>query len=190
MEHFLKSFTNDETQISAIAPDKYGERFIKFITGSTKPRDTAEAEKAISPEQPKGNINRPEVPRSSTEIVMQRARHQAELSVQKGASEHNVPDVYLSAVKPPSTEPGTEPILPLVERAVDLLDTKSRSHHKQNLQRPVAGGDPPTPPKDAPENERLPPKLSTEVRPPTPPLDDCSRAKGQQNVLSSHEYIA
>ena len=82
MEHFLKGLTNDETQISAIPPDKYGERFIKFITGSTKLRDVTGLKNEFS-EQPNGSIIRPEVPRSSTEEVMQRAHHQAEISGKK-----------------------------------------------------------------------------------------------------------
>lgn len=190
MEHFLKSLTNDETQISAIPPDKYGERFIKFIRGSTKPRATAEAGKETSLEQPNGIVDRPEVPRTSTEDVMQRARHQAELTVRKGASERDIPDVSLSAVKPSSTKPETEPILPIVERAVDALDRKSQINHERFLQSQVAGADPPTPPKDIPENERLPPKVSTEARPPTPPSDDCSKTEGMQNVFPSRNYVS
>ena len=185
MEHFLKSLTNDETQISAIPPQKYGERFMKFITGSTKPQDAVASEKGTISEQPNGNINRPEVPRSSTDIVMQRARHQADLSMRKGASEQDVPDVHLTAIRSLSTEAGNAPILPVVEKTVDLLDTRSRAHHKQDMQSSVARGDPPTPPKDIPENERLPPKVSTEVRPPTPPFDDYPRVEGQQNMLST-----
>ena len=183
MEHFLKSFTSDETQISAIPPDNYGERFIKFITGSTKPRDVNRLKNEF-PEQSNGCVIRPEVPRSSTEEVMQRAYHQAELSGKKGVPEHAIPDVHLSAVKSSSMEPGNEPILPVIEKAVDKSSGKKRISHEQSIQRPVTGEGPPTPPKDAPETEGLSPTVSTGIRPPTPPVEELSKNKVWQHSTS------
>lgn len=185
MEHFLKSLTSDETQISAIPPDRYGERFIKFITGSTKPRDVTGLKEGF-PEQSNGSIVRPEVPRTSTEEVMQRAYHQAEISGKKGVPERDIPDVHLSAVKPLSTEPGNESILPVVGKAVDTSKGKKRASHEHSQQRPVTREGPPTPPKDALEIEQLPPALSTGVKPPTPPVEELSKVtEWQQSTFRS-----
>jgi 1-phosphatidylinositol-4-phosphate 5-kinase len=40
-EHFFKSFTNPEAEISAIPPDRYGARFLKFMTNVTVPKENA-----------------------------------------------------------------------------------------------------------------------------------------------------
>ncbi|KAI9662622.1 MAG: Phosphatidylinositol-4-phosphate 5-kinase [Bathelium mastoideum] len=44
-EHFWKGLSNPKSQISAIPPEPYGERFIRFISGITKTREAAEADK-------------------------------------------------------------------------------------------------------------------------------------------------
>ncbi|KAF1352297.1 hypothetical protein BDV97DRAFT_293346, partial [Delphinella strobiligena] len=44
-EHFWKGMSAPEAQISAIPPERYGDRFIKFISGITKTRERAEYEK-------------------------------------------------------------------------------------------------------------------------------------------------
>ena len=45
-EHFLKGLTNDEKQISAVPPDRYGDRFVRFINAITMTREAAERIKA------------------------------------------------------------------------------------------------------------------------------------------------
>jgi 1-phosphatidylinositol-4-phosphate 5-kinase len=76
MEHFFKGLANTESQISAIPPERYGDRFIKFITGVTKTKEAADREKAEA-----GNPAAEAVAgisRSSTDRVMEKAEHQAE----------------------------------------------------------------------------------------------------------------
>ena len=46
IEHFIKGLSNTESQISAIPPVRYGERFIHFISSVTKSRELAEREVA------------------------------------------------------------------------------------------------------------------------------------------------
>lgn len=42
-EHFIKAMANPKDNISAVPPDKYGARFINFISGITVPREVVEA---------------------------------------------------------------------------------------------------------------------------------------------------
>ncbi|KAK8088417.1 Phosphatidylinositol 4-phosphate 5-kinase its3 [Apiospora hydei] len=42
IEHFWKGLTSDRTQISALPPEEYGERFIKFMEGVTMSSEEAE----------------------------------------------------------------------------------------------------------------------------------------------------
>jgi 1-phosphatidylinositol-4-phosphate 5-kinase len=184
MEHFFKGLSNQESQISAIPPERYGDRFLKFISGNTKTREAAEREKqqeaanAINDPQLTG-INLTQRDRISTERVMEKAEHQAERSRQHGASEEDVPDRSMHIVRSPSAERGElGTTLPVVEEAAESSSTGGRSGRstETNLQPPapplkdsVRSRDtshhrpPPTPPKDSAAN--------SEDRPPTPPKD-------------------
>jgi len=58
-EHFFKSFVSPENEISAIPPERYGTRFVEFISGTTVPRERAGEEKdaeKISPDRARGTI--------------------------------------------------------------------------------------------------------------------------------------
>lgn len=44
-EHFFKGLTQPEDQISAVPPERYGARFVKFISGVTVPNELVSAEK-------------------------------------------------------------------------------------------------------------------------------------------------
>ncbi|KIW02945.1 uncharacterized protein PV09_05990 [Verruconis gallopava] len=46
LEHFWKALSNDEKQISPIPPERYGERFVRFISGITKSPELVAQEKA------------------------------------------------------------------------------------------------------------------------------------------------
>ncbi|KAF2007737.1 SAICAR synthase-like protein [Amniculicola lignicola CBS 123094] len=189
-EHFFKGLMNEESQISAIPPERYGDRFVKFISGVTKTREAAEREKA---EEAENLVNDPALPgvnqtrneRESTEKVMERAEHQAERSRQRGASEDNVPNRQIHNVRSPSTERGElGTTLPVVEEAAESSSTGGRSgrstdsnmgfpapplsHDNTRTLHPPSrdhshGRPPPTPPKDS--------GTASEERPPTPPKD-------------------
>lgn len=49
LEHLWKGFGGDEPNISPIPPQRYGDRFLKFIKRITKSADVAEKEKAVHP---------------------------------------------------------------------------------------------------------------------------------------------
>ncbi|CAO2656451.1 Nn.00g052540.m01.CDS01 [Neocucurbitaria sp. VM-36] len=131
MEHFIKGLANTESQISAIPPERYGDRFVKFISGVTKTREAAEREKreeAANPmNDPAQNINT--VSRSSTDKVLEKAEHQAERSRQRGRSEEDVPSRELRAVRSPSAERGEiGTTLPVVEEAGESSSVGGRSN--------------------------------------------------------------
>ncbi|KAI1377879.1 SAICAR synthase-like protein [Hypoxylon crocopeplum] len=74
MEHFWKGLSNDRTQISALPPEEYGERFIKFMSGITMSEEEAlrdahdrEAAAALSSaEMERAKLDTLQVPGSSS----------------------------------------------------------------------------------------------------------------------------
>ncbi|OSS46520.1 hypothetical protein B5807_08646 [Epicoccum nigrum] len=187
MEHFFKGLANTESQISAIPPERYGDRFLKFITGVTKTKEAAEREKAEAALQPNEEAMGA-FSRSSTDRVMEKAEHQAEKSQRHGHPERDVPNLHMRAVRSPSAERGEiGTTLPVVEEAGEAASLGGRSNRSHDaptrapppppteetfvtpLQRPIArdvdhGRPPPTPPKDS--------ATGSEDRPPTPPKDE------------------
>lgn len=210
-EHFFKGMVNQEPQISAIPPERYGDRFVRFISGITKTREAAEKEKADA----ENTIDDPRLSgvnmhqRDPTEIVIEKAERQAERSKQRGASEDDVPNREIRTIRSISAERGElGSTLPVVVEAVESASTEGRSgksspqppapleekelpplqpqEHKQMPQRP-----PPTPPKEA-NNEYddrppTPPKDNYEGGrqrgPPTPPKDELERGRGRDKEL-------
>ncbi|PVI07027.1 SAICAR synthase-like protein [Periconia macrospinosa] len=191
LEHFFKGLGNEESQISAIPPERYGDRFVKFISSVTKTKEAAEREKneeaAFADNDPAlAGINTTNSERQSTENVIHQAESQAERSRKKGASEEQVPHRELRSVRSPSAERGElGTTLPIVEEAVESGSTGGRSGRSTETElRPRAppltqedrrlsdrrsrdeshGRPPPTPPKDSGT-------ANSEERPPTPPKD-------------------
>jgi 1-phosphatidylinositol-4-phosphate 5-kinase len=134
MEHFIKGIANTESQISAIPPERYGDRFIKFISGVTKTKEAAEREKrdqaADNPNDPAlEGININAVQRSSTDEVMEKAQHQADRSRQRGRTEENVPRREMKILRSPSAERGEiGTVLPVVEEAGESSSVGGRSN--------------------------------------------------------------
>lgn len=134
MEHFFKGIANTESQISAIPPERYGDRFVKFISGVTKTKEAADREKR---EQAADNMNDPtleginstEAQRSSTDKVMEKAQLQADRSRQRGRSEDNIPNRELKVLRSPSAERGEiGTVLPVVEEAGESSSVGGRSN--------------------------------------------------------------
>ncbi|KAF3005041.1 Phosphatidylinositol-4-phosphate 5-kinase [Curvularia kusanoi] len=188
MEHFFKGLANTESQISAIPPERYGDRFLKFITGVTKTKEAAEREKAEAVLHPNEEATGA-FSRTSTDRVMEKAEHQAEKTQRHGHHpERDVPNLHMRAVRSPSAERGEiGTTLPVVEEAGEAASVGGRSNRSHDaptrspppppteetfvspLQRPLArdvehGKPPPTPPKDS--------ATGSEERPPTPPKDE------------------
>ena len=193
IEHRWKGLTNEESQISAIPPERYGDRFIKFISGVTKTREAAEREKVDESAHTVNDplltgVNMTRSERESTENVLQKAHAEAEHSKRHGATEENIPKREMRIVRSPSAERGElGTTLPVVEEAQETSSTGGRSARSTDMDLPAVappalrqedrglrdshrerdhshGRPPPTPPKDSGTG-------SSEERPPTPPKD-------------------
>ncbi|KAI9799206.1 MAG: hypothetical protein M1825_004849 [Sarcosagium campestre] len=132
-EHFWKGLSNPKSQISPVRPQAYGERFISFITGITKPKEEAErvsSARARTPSlsfdaQGRSPVGLPS--RSSTEKVMEKAERQARKTERDGANETQAPDRTIGTVRSPSVDRTT---LPVVEEAGEHGSTSGRSREE------------------------------------------------------------
>jgi 1-phosphatidylinositol-4-phosphate 5-kinase len=199
MEHFIKGLANTESQISAIPPERYGDRFVRFISGVTKTKEAADREKAHEAARAENEpiitgINSDASQQHMTDRVIEKAEWQAERSRQRGRSEDNVTDREMRVVRSPSAERGEMgTTLPVVEEAgesssVGGRSNRSASNEKNNLSPPAPPlKDPylglPTRSRSRPRDENpgrpppTPPKdsgtaSSLSGRPPTPPKDE------------------
>ncbi|MCJ1387946.1 Phosphatidylinositol-4-phosphate 5-kinase [Xylographa bjoerkii] len=179
-EHLWKGMSSDKTQISPISPEPYGDRFVRFITGITMPREEAEKK---SQDTTHGGSR---LIRSSTDKMMDKAEHEARHPESNGSSGDEPPDRTISVVRSPSAEPTSGlagATLPVVEEVGEGGSTGGRSGRSQERDEasnqysnqlngsglpPIGGRPPPTPPKDHPLQSRasldkqlpsLPPKL-------------------------------
>jgi 1-phosphatidylinositol-4-phosphate 5-kinase len=193
LEHFFKGLANTESQISAIPPERYGDRFVKFISGVTKTKEAAEREKNEEALKVANDVTVPSMSRRSTDKVMEKAEHQLERSRKQGVNEHDVPNMAMRVVRSPSADRGEiGTTLPVVEEAGESSSVGGRSnrsndnrsnephayslplHTRENGVLPLQsqprsreqshGRPPPTPPKDS--------GTASEERPPTPPKDN------------------
>jgi 1-phosphatidylinositol-4-phosphate 5-kinase len=199
MEHFIKGLANTESQISAIPPERYGDRFVRFISGVTKTKEAADREKQHESALPEldpviSGINSNASQRHSTDRVMEKAEWQAERSRQRGRSEDNVPDRDMRVVRSPSAERGEMgTTLPVVEEVGESSSVGGRSNRSasdgitaaplstsQHLKETLLSLPSRSRSRARDENHGLPPPTppkdsgtaSSEGRPPTPAKDD------------------
>jgi 1-phosphatidylinositol-4-phosphate 5-kinase len=100
MEHFWKSLSNDEKQISPIPPERYGDRFIRFISGVTKsPEEIAQepSHETVNPHSTNNNYENttePFVtsPGGTNSIAQTRHRRRSSVSAPGVGSESEVID--------------------------------------------------------------------------------------------------
>ncbi|KAF4456540.1 1-phosphatidylinositol-4-phosphate 5-kinase [Fusarium austroafricanum] len=181
IEHFWKGLSSDKTQISALPPDQYGDRFYHFIEGVTMSTEEAhrEAERRhqeiIEAQRSENRVSSwnsrrrssqavppmpthvpppPPGPRSpEAQETLERANKEAERSERHGHTENQVPDRVLTTGTNRDTRDSLqhEPILPVVQEA-------GENGRDDTETRPF------TPAKDV--NRSLPP---TRAPPPTPP---------------------
>lgn len=181
IEHFLKGLKHEETQISPIPPERYGDRFVKFLSSVTKTKEAADREKndevAPADSEPQLNgINTTQQDRASTEKVMERAERQADRSRQRGASEEDVPERHIHTVRSPSAERGElGTALPVVEEVVESSSTGGRSARSTETSLAPA---PPLKEEDRQNHPRPHPQTQSQSQshqgqkpPPTPPKD-------------------
>ena len=153
-EHFWKGFGGHESQISPIPPDRYGDRFVKFISGVTMSREraaerashtqTLESEGLPIPAGIEGTVTDPRLGGSNltrdklnpigTEKVMEKAEREAERSRRRGADEDKVPERLIIAARhdgheatlPQVTSP-TPSNLPVIGEAAESSSNASRT---------------------------------------------------------------
>lgn len=179
-----------ESQISPIPPERYGDRFIKFISGITKSRERAEQERLSSTlevnagitipagiegtvrDDRLGGVNIPSPDHSNppgTDKVMQKAEKQAEKSRR---SEDEVTDRTMLAVRSPGDPQAEQLTLPVIGEAAENSSNVSRSPSQVSPQRSyeefwrngnIKAG-----------TANVPSDTIGEVPPPTPPKQDGS----------------
>ncbi|CAK3969714.1 Phosphatidylinositol 4-phosphate 5-kinase its3 [Lecanosticta acicola] len=135
-EHFWKGMGGHESQISPIPPDRYGDRFVKFISGITMSRERAGKERLsttlesstgiVVPPGIEGTVNDPKLggmnifrtesgnPPGTAE-VMEKAEHIAEKSRRSGSREEEVRDRSIGTIRtPPGDGPAEAATLPVI----------------------------------------------------------------------------
>ncbi|TID13966.1 SAICAR synthase-like protein [Venturia nashicola] len=140
VEHFFKGISNVESQISPIPPERYGDRFVRFISGITKSIELARQEKADKVMSPTDLVHstgeghtinsldgeRGELVRSPTEKVMAKAETQAEKSRDDlNESEAKAPNRSIGTVRSPSLEQSNDGgfTLPILEEVGESSST-------------------------------------------------------------------
>lgn len=199
-EHFWKGLSSPESQISAIPPERYGDRFIKFISGITKTRERAEAEKEQQLDQGNPRVNQAisniegtlDDPKltgvnilknkdqnpAGTDKVMRKAEKQAEKSRLRGASEDDIPDRAIGAVRSPHAENDNMITLPVIGEAAENGSPSSRTPAHtitpQRSKESFRGRDGSSQPSTQAVfgNAEMASQTLGEVPPPTPPKTD------------------
>ncbi|KAL2141092.1 hypothetical protein VTI28DRAFT_2890 [Corynascus sepedonium] len=160
IEHFWKGLSSDRSQISALPPHEYGERFINFISSMTMSREEAaraaqERDAALAAEStseiPPVPDYRPPLPPVSSPLGQTRIGEQTR-TLEEAETEDNVPERILrtTITAPSNNQPTGKPsqngnpsgserrettVLPVVEEAVEGTSTgnRSRNSHVSSL---------------------------------------------------------
>jgi 1-phosphatidylinositol-4-phosphate 5-kinase len=158
VEHMWKGFGGHESQISPIPPERYGERFIRFISGITMSREQAEKvrlshtlqstvgvdlSEMLGPlvnDSQLGGINIHDAqldndPRNpaGTDKVMERAQHEADKTKRLGADEDDVPNRSLGTVRDArgSGDHNEAATLPVIGEAQETASNTSHTPSKE-----------------------------------------------------------
>ncbi|KAK3630841.1 Phosphatidylinositol-4-phosphate 5-kinase [Elasticomyces elasticus] len=178
-EHFWKGMGGHESQISPIPPDRYGDRFVRFISGITMSKEQAEKSRPSqslsspigmpSSDEQRGRVHSPDPP--GTDKVMERAEREAERSRRRGASEADVPTRNLHTMQDARgsgdlTEAAT---LPVIGEAQETASNNSRTPSNNNIT-PMQPREETTP-QPVLGNANISSEAVGRVAPPTPPKD-------------------
>ncbi|KAJ6009709.1 hypothetical protein N7499_004893 [Penicillium canescens] len=161
IENFFKGLSHDRTQISPIAPEGYGERFINFIKGITMSKEEAErhreAQEASAAAQT--STDRGHSRSSSVERTMQAAEKEASKDV---SITH--PRTLATVWDPADAGgPGPTSTLPIVDEAGEASSVGGHSSHSRN---------------GPPASDKALPPVPNDVPPPTP-------SKGKEPVRAN-----
>lgn len=175
IEHFWKGLTNDRSQISALPPDQYGDRFYTFIEGVTMSAELAAREahrrdEEMMEEAARGSLQRrsqhdgipavpthlppappPGPPSPEARELVSRASREAQRTDEHSPEKH-VPDRTLRTAGPGSEKRDSatlEPVLPVVDEVGESAEAGPKTPRKDKMLPPTREP-PPTPPKTAP----------------------------------------
>jgi 1-phosphatidylinositol-4-phosphate 5-kinase len=192
-EHFWKGMGGNESQISPIPPERYGDRFIKFISGMTMSRERAEharlsrtLEAATGLILPPGiqppiddphlggcNIHQDKNNPPGTNRVIEKAERSAEKSTRRGADEKDIPERSLGAL---GRDESDGAVLPVIGEAAESSSQVSRTPPHptpkvsyENFSRRRKSH---TPVQSIVGNANMPSESIGEMPPPTPPKHD------------------
>ncbi|KAJ5766470.1 uncharacterized protein N7511_004086 [Penicillium nucicola] len=159
IENFFKGLSNDRTQISPIAPEGYGDRFIAFIKGITMSKEEAERnqEAQQASAAPQVSTEKRHSRSSSVERTMQAAEKEASKDVSVTHPR------TLATVWDPADAggPGPTSTLPIVDEAGEASSVGGHSSHSRNgppasdkALPPIPNDAPPPPPSKGKEPVR------------------------------------
>ncbi|KAI0813654.1 hypothetical protein GGR55DRAFT_541008 [Xylaria sp. FL0064] len=149
LEHFWKGLSNDRSQISALPPEEYGDRFLKFMSGITmSPEEAAREEKdraaaaastmsstvegQAPPAMPTYLPPAPPEMRSPTSSepnpTVEKALRMATKREKDIAEEDQVPERKITtSVGPPAGRTNSHTVLPVVEESAEAASLGGRS---------------------------------------------------------------
>ncbi|KAI0895227.1 SAICAR synthase-like protein [Annulohypoxylon nitens] len=155
IEHFWKGLSSDRTQISALPPEEYGDRFIKFMSGITKSQEEAlrdahdreaaaiaqaEMERAQQDDLqasgpsgvPPAPSYLPPAPPGMRSPNSPEPNPTVEIALQRanerdGAKEEQVPDRKMTTAVSPGPRADSRAVLPVVEETAEAGSVGGRS---------------------------------------------------------------
>ncbi|KAI1122348.1 hypothetical protein F5Y10DRAFT_77112 [Nemania abortiva] len=148
IEHFWKGLSNDRTQISALPPEEYGDRFMKFMSGITmSPEEAARDQEdraaaamatmstvdgQAAPPMPSYLPPAPPEMRSSTSPepnpTVEMAIRKATKKEKDVAKEDQIPDRKMTtSAAPPTGRTNSHTVLPVVEESAEAASLGGRS---------------------------------------------------------------
>lgn len=149
LEHFWKGLSSDRTQISALPPDEYGDRFLKFMSGITispeeaarEERDRIAAAAATASSTVQGQAHPPMptyLPPAPPEMrspgspepnpTVEKALRQAMKREKDIAEEEQVPERKITTSSaPPTGRTNSHTVLPVVEESAEAASLGGRS---------------------------------------------------------------
>ncbi|KAJ3553332.1 hypothetical protein NPX13_g10909 [Xylaria arbuscula] len=149
LEHFWKGLSSDRTQISALPPEEYGDRFLKFMSGITvSPEEAARdqgdrvaAAAATSPSTVQGQAHPPMptyLPPAPPEMrspgspepnpIVEKALRLATKREKDIAEEEQIPERKITTSSaPPNGRTNSHTVLPVVEESAEAASLGGRS---------------------------------------------------------------
>ncbi|KAI1112408.1 hypothetical protein F5Y14DRAFT_271918 [Nemania sp. NC0429] len=157
IEHFWKGLSSDRSQISALPPQEYGDRFMKFMSGITMSQEEADRERIdreaaamatmstvdgqaappmptyLPPPPPEMRSPTSQEPNPTVEMAVRKAMRK-EKDV---AKEDQIPERKITtSVAPPTGRANSHTVLPVVEESAEAASLGGRSRGESTTTEP------------------------------------------------------